>query len=640
MARKAVLIAIMVWAAAGLSAAQASEAVGVITSVEGVSDITRGASAAMFVDERAQVYAGDRIRTKNYSKLEITFSDNSIVRLAPGSCVTIDEYSLVDGQKRQMGRIKLARGKLEAVVSKTGNPDTFVIETPNARGAVRGSDIFVSFLGGKSGFFAQEGTLSVSNLSMPDTMTNVVKGNCVFVPFAEAPGEVREFMEAEAKYFRISVSPAFVRKALPAQGTALMNAAVVSVSGTARIYKKGAEDWRAAKLNDVLSEGDKLQTEADSRVEIRLGNGDSVVVHAFTELFFDSLRFDASAKKYDSKLTMTKGRVSALVETAKDQSFRVQTPVSICGVRGTFMDVTAGPQPQAQTQDTQATRAFFEGGNGYVTSTVTGQTQEVGAGQNVMVDQLGGMSELMMTSNEERNALVEGWTLTQTLGQFSGAGPVVSNLSEGTQMGALPPGQTDPQQQREMFQGENDTLNNLEEVSTVTFDQVHVIEEPVVIEPEPITPEPPIVPLEPPVPDPYTNTLALYGVESDFASGTLEIVLSNAGDYTWEGTINATYNETVWSPWDISFSEEVSGDTVIINGLYSNGGDGAMPIDGPAEWGAESGSNIFGYVAYDEEAGTVRTLSLDTASGTSSGDGETGTMTGTVTGTWEEGPAG
>jgi hypothetical protein len=357
---------------------------------------------------------------------------------------------------------------------------------------------------------------------------------------------------------------------------------------------------------------------------------------------FDTLKYDSSAQNYDSKFTLTKGRMSALVETAKNQTFRVQTPVSICGVRGTFMDVTVSPVMQAgggQSPENQTARTFFEGGNGYVTSTASGQTQEVGAGQNVLVDQGGAISELMMTTNEERNNLVEGWTLTQSMGTMSGAEPVATNLSEGTQTGALPPGQTEPQDQSDLTQGANDTLNNMDVISTVTFDQVNPIEQPVV---EPVVEPPaeePIVPLEPPGPDPYINSLAVVtGEGSDFAGGNLDLVVSNAGDNTWSGTINATYNWTVWSPWEISFYDEATGDYVTIGNLVSDGVEGEMSVGGEGVWAAgEGGATTDAVVDIQEVTGKNLTVT-EITDAAYSGDGETGTITGTVSGTWEEAP--
>jgi len=222
--------------------AQAPIPIGTITFIEGISDIVRNNQEPFFVGESQPIYVNDRIRTKSYSKIEITFADKSVLKLAPSSCVSIEEYRLNDKKIRELAHISLTRGKIETIVSKTGAADTFLIDTPNAKGAVKGSDIFISYLGGRTGVFAHEGAISVLNPSSPDMKTHVTKGNCVFVPFNEVPGEVRLARDAEMTYFKRSVEPEYVKKWIPSKGSTQMNAVLVLISGDVRFYKKGASD--------------------------------------------------------------------------------------------------------------------------------------------------------------------------------------------------------------------------------------------------------------------------------------------------------------------------------------------------------------------------------------------------------------
>ncbi|MEI6631645.1 MAG: FecR family protein, partial [bacterium] len=270
--------------------AQIPEAIGTITFMEGISDIVRNNQEPLFVNEHQPIYVNDRIRTKSYSKMEITFADKSVLRLAPGTCVSIEEYRLNDKKIRELAHISLTRGKIETIVSKTGAPDTFLIDTPNAKGAVKGSDIFISYLGGRTGVFAQEGAISVLNPSSPDMKTRVTKGNCVFIPFNEVPGEMRLVRDSEVTYFKRSVEPEFIKKWIPSKGSTQMNAVLVSISGDVRFYRKGASDWREAKMNETLSEGDKIQTGDDGMAQIRLSNGNSIMLQRNAELGFATLR--------------------------------------------------------------------------------------------------------------------------------------------------------------------------------------------------------------------------------------------------------------------------------------------------------------------------------------------------------------
>ncbi|MDD5584622.1 MAG: FecR family protein, partial [Candidatus Omnitrophica bacterium] len=273
----------------------AQSPIGTVTYLEGVGDITRNDQGPVSLKENDEVFVSDRIRTKSYSKAQITFADKSVLKLAPGSCVTIEEFKMSGGQKREFARCKLSRGKLEAIVSKTGRPETFVIDTPNAKGAVKGSDIFVSYLGGRTGIFVKEGALSVWNPALPDTKATIVKGNCAFVPFNEAPGGERSILDTEMLIHKRDVEHALVKKWIPSKGSFKMNAVIVAVSGTVRIYKKEALDWKDAAMDEVFMEGDILQTAIDGQVSVRLNNGNVLFVAGNTELSVTTLRYDSKS---------------------------------------------------------------------------------------------------------------------------------------------------------------------------------------------------------------------------------------------------------------------------------------------------------------------------------------------------------
>jgi len=423
--------------------AQGPQPIGNITFIEGVSDIVRNNQEPVITSEKEPVYINDHIRTKSYSKIEITFIDKSVLKLAPDSYVTIEEYRVDDKKRREHSRIKLARGRIEAIVSKTGTPDTFLLETPNTQGAVKGSDVFLSYLGGKTGVFVQEGAISLFNPSLPGIKIKVAKDNCVVIPFNEAPGEIRPTRDAEIAYFKSGVEPAFIKKWIPAKGATEMNGVIVSLAGSVRIYKKGADNWREPKLNDTVSEGDKIQTEENSTIGIRMSNGNTVVLQPYTELSFTTLRYDPASGNYENTLAITKGRLSAVVARVNKQvTFQVQTPTSVCGVRGTFMEVVVNPPAAAQgapvgEQAQPATQVFFEGGSGYVTSTLTGQTQEIGSGQNAIVDALGNVAAPEYTAPEQRSAMFQVWTSAQTMNSYSTA-EGATGMGSNTQQEPLP----------------------------------------------------------------------------------------------------------------------------------------------------------------------------------------------------------
>jgi hypothetical protein len=578
-----------------LLCAQPAEPIGTISFIEGICDIVHNGRASVLISEREPVYVNDRVRTKSYSKLEITFDDKSVLKLAPESCVVIEEYNLGEQKRREHSRIQLTRGKIEAIVSKTGAPDTFLIETPNAKGAVKGSDVFISYLGSRTGVFVQAGAISILNPSIPDVTAKVVKGNSVLVNFNEAPGEVRPIRDAELTYFKRSVEPAFIKKWIPTKGAAQMKGIIVSLTGTVRLYKKGARDWRKPKLNETVSEGDKLQTEEQATLKICLSNGNTITLQPFTEMVFDTLRYDSATGNYENTLAVTKGRLSAVVErTTKQLTFQVKTPTSVCGVRGTFVEVVVTPPAQAQAK--AATQVFFEGGGGYVTSLITGLTQEIGAGQNAIVDNLGKISAPMVTPPEQRNLILQAWTFAQTMDNYSTAEGGAGTGSTAQQQTPPPPPPSPIQEMRgggieKLVSLANDIKKYTDIISTLTFEEL--------------------------------NLQVLYNQTIPFDSGSSWINVANFDltilqNGTWSGTTSGTWSGTIPEAWDAYFYDETTGDSLL---LWVTSSDDAWS-------GTVSGStgSLDPNVTFD---GDISGTATETAP-------DEGTFQGTGSGTWEE----
>jgi hypothetical protein len=164
--RTRTLSAILLWLALSLILPSGTPAavVGRITQVEGKVDLLKkGQLPATPVKHNDGVEPGDVVRTKSLSKAQITFVDQTILTISPGSRITIEKY-MVDGGKRN-AVLQMFQGVALAVVSKffkSEGPD-FVVKTNTAIMGIRGTEVGIRLFPNFSEFLNFEGRTSVRN---------------------------------------------------------------------------------------------------------------------------------------------------------------------------------------------------------------------------------------------------------------------------------------------------------------------------------------------------------------------------------------------------------------------------------------------------------------------------------------------
>jgi hypothetical protein len=113
-----------------------------------------------------QLEPGDVLRTKSLSKAQITFVDDSIVTLSPGSRMAVDEYQFIPAQKKRNAVLSLFQGMAHVVVNKlfkASEPD-FVVKTLTAVIGVRGTDFGIRLLPNASTILNFKGRTQVANI--------------------------------------------------------------------------------------------------------------------------------------------------------------------------------------------------------------------------------------------------------------------------------------------------------------------------------------------------------------------------------------------------------------------------------------------------------------------------------------------
>jgi len=119
--------------------AHAQNTVGSITQITGAATIQRGGATIAAVPNMP-VMLHDRIVTGAGGSLTIGLVDNSSLQLGESSTITIDDSVLVNGVGAP-SKVGLLGGDLHTVIlgAMRGSSTTFQVNTPNAIGAVRGT---------------------------------------------------------------------------------------------------------------------------------------------------------------------------------------------------------------------------------------------------------------------------------------------------------------------------------------------------------------------------------------------------------------------------------------------------------------------------------------------------------------------
>ena len=71
---------------------------------------------------------------------------------------------------------------------------SFDINTLNALGSVKGSDVFVSYQKSATGILVLDGVLRTVNPEFPDNIINIREGNASFVPYNAPPKDPRTYL--------------------------------------------------------------------------------------------------------------------------------------------------------------------------------------------------------------------------------------------------------------------------------------------------------------------------------------------------------------------------------------------------------------------------------------------------------------
>jgi FecR-like protein len=180
---RAGLLLIVIFAIAGARAALAQSAAGTISSASGQVQIQRG-SATLAATPGTPVNQGDKIVSGDSGRAVIILTDQSQLEISPSTTVTIDQYTVGGAAPTRIG---LPAGILRSIVRRTGGaPADFQVRTPNAIGAVRGTDFYISYIQGSpsvglgTSYYTEvdvvDGTVNLAQASAPGNGVDIGPG--------------------------------------------------------------------------------------------------------------------------------------------------------------------------------------------------------------------------------------------------------------------------------------------------------------------------------------------------------------------------------------------------------------------------------------------------------------------------------
>ncbi|MCM8774860.1 MAG: FecR domain-containing protein [Candidatus Omnitrophica bacterium] len=379
-----------------------AEQAGTVTYIEGRVDRYAGGGEAYFpVVVGETIGVGDALRTKTYSKAELTLVDGSVLRLGDNSLIRIEKYTMDTFGHRKGGVIHLDRGILRAIVAKSKSEAPFDITTPNAAGFVKGSDIFVSFLKSSTSVLVKEGTFAAHHVNFPDKIVEVSKGKALLVPYDGPPVLPREYLAVEKSKLESQTGPTIRESVEVTKDREMTRAVVMKISGSVRVQPNHSKDWHLPNIKEVLYPGDKIETGENGSVEISLDNGHIIELRPKTQMMIRILSRNPKTGEYKNLFESEFGRIRAkLRQITPGSSFEVQTPTAVCGVRGTIMYLIISAT---------VTKAFFEGGDGYIYNQFSQATKTVYAGMTASSDDQGNITEPANTTSEERSEFGQDW---------------------------------------------------------------------------------------------------------------------------------------------------------------------------------------------------------------------------------------
>lgn len=151
--------------------------------------------------------------------------------------------------------------------------------------------------------------------------------------------------------FSLLSSPesAAAEKDMTIHGMVEENAKVTFLQGKAQLLGKGTQKSKSLKINDILMQGDEIETGADTRIEIRLPDESYIRFGEKTSFILDASSLNRKQKIRDISVRILLGKVWAKASKlfSGRGRFAISTRTAVAGVRGTVYRMSVNEDSSA-----------------------------------------------------------------------------------------------------------------------------------------------------------------------------------------------------------------------------------------------------------------------------------------------------
>ncbi len=178
-----------------LSSVAFAKSVGAITALQGSASILRD-TQEIEATLGAKLNEKDSITTKDATKVQVVFDDDTTITIGKNSNFSINEY-LYEESKEPTAKFGLVNGAMRTITGKIGKiaPDKFSVQTKTATIGIRGTNFtIIAELDGSSRVYCTFGAISVS---IRGELSTVTQGFYVVVSPDGKRSEPMKFTPAE-----------------------------------------------------------------------------------------------------------------------------------------------------------------------------------------------------------------------------------------------------------------------------------------------------------------------------------------------------------------------------------------------------------------------------------------------------------